>query len=191
MTTNPLLKVKAEPSERARAEANRDAERANLEAAILRFNTNYNPAGGPPQGRDLPRLISPYKRRAGNPPVLPPGVNVGGPAQRHAQEGGQAHQPGLLQQLPGSRENVRNLVDGGVDRLHVNSNPDANTKESKYGVFDALEPEFIDLAVYNPTQTETVFQKMRWVYTGQEPSKDYVHRMGFSARSLAVGGYLF
>ena len=79
----------------------------------------------------------------------------------------------------------------GVDRLHINSNPDANTKESKYGVFDDLSAEFIDLAVYNPTQTETVFQKMRWVYSGQEPFEDYVHRMGSSARSLAVGDICF
>ena len=122
----PPVDVQAEPSERARA----DAERANLEAAILRFNTNYNPVGGPPQGRDLPRLISPNNRLAGNPPVLPPWVNGGGPAQGQAPEGGQAHQPGLLQQLPGPRESIRNLADGGVDRLHVNSNPDANTKES-------------------------------------------------------------
>ena len=128
----PPVDVKAEPPERDRADANRDAERANLEAAILHFNTNYNPAGGPPQGRDLPRLISPINRRAGNPPILHPRVNGGGPAQGQAQGGGQAHQPGLLQQLPGSRENIRNLADGGVDRLHVNSNPDANTKESKY-----------------------------------------------------------
>ena len=112
-----------------------DAERASLEAAIQRFNTNYNPTGGPPQ-RDLPRLISPISRRAGTPPTLPP-------------------------------------------------------KESKYGVFDDLSAEFIDLAVYNPTQTETVFQKMRWVYTGQEPFEDYVHRMGSSARSLAVGDICF
>ena len=46
----PPVDVQAEPSERAKADANRDAERANLEAAILRFNTNYNPAGGPPSG---------------------------------------------------------------------------------------------------------------------------------------------
>ena len=58
----PPVDIQAEPSERARAEANRDAERANLEAAILRFNTNYNPVGGPPQGRDLPRLVSPINR---------------------------------------------------------------------------------------------------------------------------------
>ena len=128
----PPVNVQAEPSERARADANRDVERANLEAVILRFNTNYNPSGGPPSGRDLPRLISPNNRRAGNPPVIPLRVNGGGPAQGQAQGGGQAHQPGLLQQLPGSRENIRNLADGGVDRLHVNSNPDANTKESKY-----------------------------------------------------------
>ena len=112
-------------------DANRAAERANLEAAILRFNTNYNPAGGPPLGRDLPRLLSPPNRRPGNPPVLPPRVNGGGPAQGQAQGGGQAHQPGLLQQQPGPRERIRSLADGGVDRIHINSNPDANTKESK------------------------------------------------------------
>ena len=159
----PPVDVQAEPSERAGADATRDAERANLEAAILRFNVNYNPNGGPPQGRELPRLISPINRRAGTPPTLPPWVNGGGPAQGQAQGGGQAHQSGLLQQLHGSRENVRNLADGGVDPLHVNSNPDANTKESKYGVFDALEPEYVDLVVYNPSRTKTVFQKMRWV----------------------------
>ena len=49
----------------------------------------------------------------------------------------------------------------------------------------------MDLAVYNPLQTETVFQKMRWVYTGQEPFEDYAHRMGSSARSLAVGDICF
>ena len=108
-----------------------DAERASLEAAIQRFNTNYNPTGGPPQGRDLPRLISPINRRANNPPTLPPRVNGGGPVQGQAQGGGQAHQSGLLQQLPGPRENVRNLADGGVDCLYINSNPDANTEESK------------------------------------------------------------
>ena len=32
---------------------------------------------------------------------------------------------------------------------------------------------------------------MRWVYTGQEPFKDFVHRMGSSARSLAVGDICF
>ena len=58
-------------------------------------------------------------------------------------------------------------------------------------MFDTLEPELIDLAVYNPSQTETVFQKMRWFYTGQEPFEDYVHRMGSSARSLAVGDICF
>ena len=51
--------AQAELSERDRAEFARAAERANLEAAILHFNTNYNPSGGPPQGRDLPRLNSP------------------------------------------------------------------------------------------------------------------------------------
>ena len=32
---------------------------------------------------------------------------------------------------------------------------------------------------------------MRWVYTGQEPFEDFVHRMGSSARSLAVGDIFF
>ena len=32
---------------------------------------------------------------------------------------------------------------------------------------------------------------MRWAYNGQEPCKDYVHRMGSSARSLAVGDICF
>ena len=45
----PPVDVQAELSESARVDANRAAERANLEAAILRFNTNYNPAGGPPR----------------------------------------------------------------------------------------------------------------------------------------------
>ena len=71
----PPVGIQAELSESARADANRAAERANLEAAILRFNTNYNPSGGPPppSGRDLPTLISPI-RRPGNPPILPPGL---------------------------------------------------------------------------------------------------------------------
>ena len=42
--------------------------------------------------------------------------------------------------------------------MNVSSNPDANTKESNNGIFDTLEPELVDLAVYNPSQTETVFQ---------------------------------
>ena len=61
----------------------------------------------------------------------------------------------------------------------------------KYGVFDTLDQELIDLAVYNPSQTETVFQKMRWVYTGQEPFEGFVNRMGSSARSLALGDICF
>ena len=129
---------------------------------------NYNQNGGPPQ---FPRLVSP-NRHVGNAPNLPPWVLGGGPVQGLAQGGGQAHQPGLLQQLP--RDNGRN-ADGGVGRLHTNSNPDANTKESKYEVFENLSEEFRNLAVYSPTQNETTFQKMRWAYSGQEPFKDYVH----------------
>ena len=69
----PPVDAQAELSERDRAEVARAAERANLEAAILRFNTNYKPSGGPPPpGRDLPRLNSPPNRRLGNPTVLPP-----------------------------------------------------------------------------------------------------------------------
>ena len=155
----PLADVPADPTDRVGAEAARmEAKRASLEAAINRFNVNYNPNGGPPQ---LPRLVSPNNRRIGNPPNLPPWVQGGGPAQGLAQGGGQAHQPGLLQQLHNPRDNGR-TADGGVGHLHVNSNPDANMKESKYKVFDDLSAEFINLAVYSPSQNETTFQKMRW-----------------------------
>ena len=44
----PPVDVPADPTDRAGAEAIREAERANLEAAINRFNVNYNPNGGPP-----------------------------------------------------------------------------------------------------------------------------------------------
>ena len=74
---SPPADAQAELSERDRAEVDRAAERANLEAAILRFNTNYNPSGGPPQGRDLPRLNSPPNRRLGNPPCCAPGLQEG------------------------------------------------------------------------------------------------------------------
>ena len=47
----PPVDAQAELSEKDRAEVARAAERASLEAAILRFNTNYNPAGGPPPPR--------------------------------------------------------------------------------------------------------------------------------------------
>ena len=160
----PLADVPAaDPMDRAAAEAARmEAERLRIEAAINLFNVNYNQNGGPPQ---LPRLISP-NRRVGNAPNLPPRVLGGGPAQGLAQGGGQALQPGLLQQLP--RDNGR-IADGGVGRLHANSNPDANTKESKYEIFTDLSEDLKNLAVYSPSQNETTFQKMRWAYTGQEP----------------------
>ena len=182
----PLADVPAaDPMDRAAAEAARmEAERLRIEAAINLFNVNYNQNGGPPQ---LPRLISP-NRRVGNAPNLPPRVLGGGPAQGLAQGGGQALQPGLLQQLP--RDNGR-IADGGVGRLHANSNPDANTKESKFEIFTDLSEDLKNLAVYSPSQNETTFQKMRWAYTGQEPFEDYVHRMGSSARSLAVGDVCF
>ena len=143
---SPPVDAQADLSARDRAEVDMAAERASLEAAILRFNVNYNPNGGPPKGRDLPRLASPPNRGLGNPPVLPPRVAGGGPPQGQAQGGGQ---PGLLQQQPlEQRERIRSLGDGGVDRTHVNPNPDANTKESKYGVFHTLDQDLIDPAVY-------------------------------------------
>ena len=46
---SPPVDTQADLSARDRAEVDMAAERANLEAAILRFNTNYNPAGGPPR----------------------------------------------------------------------------------------------------------------------------------------------
>ena len=46
----PPVDVPAEPTDKAGAEATREAKRANLEAAIQRFNVNYNPNGGPPKG---------------------------------------------------------------------------------------------------------------------------------------------
>ena len=67
----------------------------------------------------------------------------------------------------------------------------SNELDSKYEVFDNLSEEFRNLAVYSPTHNETTFQKMRWAYSGQEPFEDYVHRMGSSARSLAVGDVCF
>ena len=74
---SPPVDAQADLSARDRAEVDMAAERANLEAAILRFNVNYNPNGGPPPGRDLPRLVSPPNRHPGNPPVLPPGLMEG------------------------------------------------------------------------------------------------------------------
>ena len=127
---SPPVNAQAELLERDRAEVASATERASLEAAILRFNTNYNPAGGPPQGRDWPRLNSSTNRRPGNPPMLPPRVAGGVPSQGQAQGGGQAQvQHGPLQQQPvGQRERIRSLADGGVERMHVFTNPDANTK---------------------------------------------------------------
>ena len=45
---SPPVDAQADLSARDRAEVNMAAKRANIEAAILRFNTNYNPSGGPP-----------------------------------------------------------------------------------------------------------------------------------------------
>ena len=49
---SPPVDAQADLSVRDRAEVNMVAERASLEAAVLRFNTNYNSAGGTPPGRD-------------------------------------------------------------------------------------------------------------------------------------------
>ena len=176
------------PTDRAavdaiRAEAER-VERVRLQEAIDLINVHYNAQGGPPP---LQRLISP-NRRLGNAPMLPPRVMGGGPVQGPAQGGGQALQPGLLQQL--NMDNGRN-VDGGVGRLHANSYPDTNTKEGKYEIFTDLSEDLKVLAQYNPSQNETTFQKMRWAYSGQEPFEDYAHRMGSSTHSLAVGDVCF
>ena len=187
---NPLLAPLADapaaaPMDRAAADAARmEAERIRLQDAIDLINVHYNQNGGPPP---LQRLISP-NRRLGNAPMLPPRVMGVGPVQGLAQGGGQALQPGLLQQLP--MDNGRN-VDGGVGRLHANSCPDTNTKEGKYEIFTDLSEDLKVLAQYNPSQNETTFQKMRWAYSGQEPFEDYAHRMGSSARSLAVGDVCF
>ena len=49
----PLADVPADPTDRVGAEAARmEAKRASLEAAINRFNVNYNPNGGPPSCQD-------------------------------------------------------------------------------------------------------------------------------------------
>ena len=57
----PPVDAQAELSERDRAEVARAAERANLEAAILRFNTNYNSSGGPtPPGKRFAKANIPY-----------------------------------------------------------------------------------------------------------------------------------
>ena len=45
---SPPVDAQADLSTRERGEVNMAAERANLEAAILRFNVKYNPNGVPP-----------------------------------------------------------------------------------------------------------------------------------------------
>ena len=112
---SPPADVQAELSERDRAEIT---------------TQHYNPAGGPPQGRDLPYLNSPPNRRPGNPPLFPPLLTPraagGGPTQGRAQVGGNvAAQHGPLQQQPvGQREKNRSLADGGVEHVNISSLPD-------------------------------------------------------------------
>ena len=143
----------AAPTDRAATEAARiEAERLRLVEAIDLFNVHYNQNGGPPP---LPRLISPNER-VGHAPDVPPRMLGGGPVQPLAPRGGQAHQPRLLQQLP---RNNDNNADGGAGRLHTSSNPESNTKESKYEVFNDISAELMSRAVYNPTHNETTFQK--------------------------------
>ena len=150
--------------------------RDRAEAAILRFNTNYNPNGGPPFGKRLAKVSLTSQQTSWEPPrVAPQGCRRGstpGPSSRRG---------------PGSSAWSSPTASCWIQR----NTRDGNTKESNYGVFDTLDQELIDLTVYNLSQTETVFQKMRWVYTGQEPFKAFVHRMGSSARSLAVGDICF
>ena len=145
----PLVDRAAEDA--ARVEAER-LESVRLQDAINLIATHYNAQGGPPSQR----LISP-NRRLGNAPMLPPRVMGGNPAQGPAQGGGQAYQPGLLQQL---NVDQGRTVDGGVDRRHVNST-DSNTKEGKYEVFCELPADLKLLAQYNPSTTEMTFQKLR------------------------------
>ena len=85
----PPADVQAGPSDGARADVNTEAERerAKLEAAILKFNTTCNPLVGPPQGRDLPRLVSPVNRRAGTLPILPLGLMEEVQPRHRAKEG--------------------------------------------------------------------------------------------------------
>ena len=45
---SPPVDAQADLSARDRVEVDMAAERASLEAAILRFNVNYNPNGVPP-----------------------------------------------------------------------------------------------------------------------------------------------
>ena len=151
------------PTDRAVADAARaEAERVRLQDAIDLINVHYNQNGGPPP---LQRLISP-NRRLGNAPMLPPRVMGGGPVQGPAQGGGQALQPGLLQQL--NMDNGRN-VDGGVGRLHANSYPDANTKEGKYEIFTDLSEDLKNLAQYNHRKTKLRFRKCGGLTQGKNP----------------------
>ena len=175
----PLVDRAAE--EAARVETER-LESVRLQDAINLIATHYNAQGGPPSQR----IISP-NRRLGNAPMLPPRVMGGNPAPVPAQAGGQAYQPGLLEQL---NINPGRAVDGGVDRRHVNST-DSNTLEGKYEIFRELPADLMSLAQYNPSSTEMTFQKLRWAYTGQEAFEDYAHRMGSQARALGVGDVCF
>ena len=175
----------AAPSDRAAVDAARmETERLRLIEAIENFNVHYNVNGGPPLLRLMP--TSP-NGRVGHAPDVPPRVSGSGPAQILAPRGGQAQQPGLQQPL----RNEDRIDDGEAGRLHTSSNPESNTKESKYEVFNPINAELVSRAVYTPTQNETTFQKQRWSYTGQEPFEDFAHRMGSSARSLAVGDVCF
>ena len=152
----------AAPRDRAATETARiEAKRLRLVEAIDLFNVHYNQNGGPPLPRLMP--ISP-NGRVGHAPDVPPRVSGGGPAQILAPRGGQAQQPGL-QQLPRNNEHTE---DGGAGRHHTSSNPESNTKESKYEVFNDISAELMSRAVYTPTHNETTFQKQRWSYTGDQ-----------------------
>ena len=76
---SPPVDTQAEFSERDRAEVDRAAERANLEATILRFNTNYNPAWGPSPGKRFTKAEFTSQQASWKPPVLPPRAAGGGP----------------------------------------------------------------------------------------------------------------
>ena len=74
---SPPADAQAELSERDRAEVDRAAERANLEAAILRFNTNYNPSGALPREEIYQGWIHLPTGVLGTPPVAPQGCRRG------------------------------------------------------------------------------------------------------------------
>ena len=65
---SPPADAQADLSERDRTEVDMAAERANLEAAILRLNTNYNPRWGSPPGKRLAKVNLTPQQMSWEPP---------------------------------------------------------------------------------------------------------------------------